>query len=80
MSVPISLTIQHRNTDYEVLAQIEPRGYTYRVLIEVQNAPVYFEPDEEGNFRAIVESRYHQDSMDKELLQKIADLLKDALA
>ena len=57
---------------------LQPWGYTYRIRVEIDQAVVFFEKDEERNWRALVEEDLHQ-KIDAELLQNIVDAL-DAIS
>jgi hypothetical protein len=45
-------------------------GYSYRIVVTIDDIPVTFEPDEERNFRAIVQPD-QIDKVDSELLKAI---------
>ena len=57
---------------------LQPWGYTYRIRVEIDQAVVFFEKDEERNWRALVEEDLRQ-KIDAELLQNIVDAL-DAIS
>jgi hypothetical protein len=50
-------------------------GYSYKIVVLVNDIPVAFEPDEERNLRAIV-SPGEMDKIDKHLLQAIGEELE----
>jgi hypothetical protein len=50
-------------------------GYSYRIIVLVNDIPVAFEPDEERNLRAIVPPG-EMDKVDKNLLQAIGTALE----
>jgi hypothetical protein len=54
-----------------------PTGYTHKIKVTVENIPIFFEPDEERNYRAMVDhtDRDKAGHLDKELLQAISETL-----
>jgi hypothetical protein len=56
-------------------------GYSYKFEVDVNGIIVFFEPDEERNFRAIIapmnDHAYH--NIEKELIQLIAEALEGML-
>lgn len=59
-------------------AKLLVMGYTYKIEVEVNETKVLFEPDEERNYRALVEDADHH-SINVELLGAIAAALHKAL-
>jgi hypothetical protein len=59
-------------------AALETRGYTYSIVVKVFGALVSFEPDEEGNYRAMADAETMRQGMeiDKALLESIATTLQ----
>ena len=54
-------------------------GYTHKIQVEVNGTLVFFEPDEERNYRAVVEQQ-HQDKIDIAFLQTIAAALQESFS
>lgn len=54
------------------------QGYTHKFMVEVDGQPVYFEPDEERNYRAIIETAdiNTQKTLNLELLKAVAHALE----
>lgn len=72
-------------TDFEIeidgnkyKGQLQQFGYSYRIVLWVDDIPVCFEPDEEKNFRLIVPLE-KINKVKPELLKLIVDELQDAL-
>lgn len=58
-------------------ARLQLAGYIYKIEVDVNNTPVFFEKDEEGEWRALV-TEQHLDknkTVSKEVLQAIADYI-----
>ncbi|MBE7169235.1 MAG: hypothetical protein INR73_01510 [Williamsia sp.] len=83
MEEPFTLPVSYKGKEQDYEAQLELRGYTYRIRVTVEGQDVYYERDEEGAFRAIIPT----DAPSKEtripeagLLQAIAQKIKAVLA
>ncbi len=72
------LEVYHNNTQFLFPAQLIQMGYSYKIAVEVDGVKVLFEPDEERQFRALVEEKDRQ-SIHVSLLQAIAIALHKAL-
>jgi uncharacterized membrane-anchored protein len=53
MTDPFLLTVHYQGEDRDYTAQLIIRGYTHQFKITIDNSEVYFEPDEEGQYRAV---------------------------
>ena len=60
-------------------AQLLPYGYTHRFQVEVNGQVVFFERDEEQNYRAIIDQELNGRDMDKGLLKAIAESIQNVL-
>ena len=72
------LPVTYKGKELMLPSALQPWGYTYRIRVEIDQAVVFFEKDEERNWRALVEEDLHQ-KIDAELLQNIVDAL-DAIS
>jgi hypothetical protein len=56
-------------------------GYTHRFVVDVYGQEVFFEPDEERNYRALVDSEQLEGNkkIDVELLKTIAERIEAVL-
>ena len=56
-------------------------GYSYKFEVDVNGTMIFFEPDEERNFRAMIDPTidHANHKIDKELIQLIAETLKEIL-
>ena len=78
---PVDLTVNYKGEERHYEATFRRYGYTYRIQVNVDDMPVDFEPDEEGQFRAIMSEpdKPAYGKMDSGLLQTIADELQATL-
>jgi uncharacterized membrane-anchored protein len=53
MTDPFLLTVHYRSEERDYTTQLIIRGYTHQFKITIDNTDVYFEPDEEGQYRAV---------------------------
>lgn len=82
MSEPIFITVPYGNAEKQFEIQLEVTGYTHRIKVMVNDVAVYFEPDEEKQYRAVVLYE-HVDAgkkLDPGLLQAIAETLSSVLS
>jgi hypothetical protein len=78
----VNLTIEFKGKVHHYTAALSKYGYTYRILVKIEELEVNFEPDEEGHFRAIIdedEKEKHK-AVDVQLIQAIATDLETALS
>jgi hypothetical protein len=77
MDEDFELTVQHEGNEHLFTNRLLQYGYLHRFEVEVNGQKVLFEPDEERNYRAMVDP-LEADRMkrkDLELLQAIAEAL-----
>jgi hypothetical protein len=62
-------------------ARLLQLGYTHRFVVDVYGQEVFFEPDEERNYRALVEPEQLEGNkkIDVELLKTIAERIEAVL-
>ena len=51
---PFLLPVVYRETEHLLKAELSTWGYIHRINIEVEGQLIYFEPDEERNYRAVL--------------------------
>jgi len=74
MAETFRLPVEYEGREEEYPAQIINHGYTQKVQVEVEGITVTFEPDEEGNYRALIDPLISS-SVDMGLLQAISETL-----
>jgi hypothetical protein len=55
MTDPFELPVTFEGKELLFPAQLEPRGYSYRIRVDLPSCVVYLEPDEERKFRAMID-------------------------
>jgi hypothetical protein len=74
----LTLSIEHKGEQKDYQARLVQFGYSYRIVVTVNDVGIYFEPDEERNFRIVAIPE-----QDEKLLRKIdknvLSLLKEKL-
>lgn len=75
MNEPFLLTVTYQNKPYELPAAFQRYGYTYRIVVVIDDSNYIFEPDEEGNYRVIREVPA-QVQIDAGLLRAVAEKLQ----
>jgi hypothetical protein len=76
----ISLT--YNNKEYIFPAELQRTGYSYRIVVNVEETMLCFEPDEERNFRVVIMSEQPERAMeriDKALVSALHDRLVEML-
>lgn len=69
------LPVNYKGIQQHFPARLEKRGYSFRFRVEVNDLVLYFEPDEERNYRAVFDTSVENptDKIDTELVRAIAD-------
>lgn len=82
MSETIVITVPYRGADKEVALEWQPMGYTHRFKALIDDVEVYFEPDEEKNYRVVIPPEVQDSSakINKELIQAVATVLQETLS
>ena len=77
------LEINYKNQQREFTARLIIQGFTHKFLVLVEDNEVYFELDEEGQYRAIKlqgQNEAELDKIDKNLLAAIGTKIHEILA
>lgn len=56
MDEGFELPVCYRNKEFLLPASFLKAGYSYKIRVDVEGQPVFFEPDEERNWRAMVDA------------------------
>ncbi|MBK0379272.1 hypothetical protein [Mucilaginibacter segetis] len=73
MNEPFILELAYQNRHYEFPAAFQRYGYTYRIVVTMEEVNYIFEPDEEGLYRVIGTPTA---SVDLGLLRAVAEKLR----
>ena len=78
MNEPFELPVTYKGEELNFPARLLQLGYTHRFMVELNGIEVAFEPDEERNYRALVDISLleRNKKLDIELLQVIANTLE----
>ena len=73
----LEIRVTYKNQELIFIAKFIQFGYTYKFQVDVNGIPVLFEPDEERNFRAIIDPVIADTNhkIDKELIGLIMESL-----
>ena len=82
MTEPILITVPYKDTEKQFEIELEVTGYTHRIKVVINEVVVFFEPDEEKQYRAVVPYEYLQSGkiLDTGLLQAIAETISKELS
>jgi len=73
---PFDLPVLYNGAEILFPAYLQQTGYTHRIVVEVHGTDVFFEPDEERNYRAIVDPEKSSKTMDAALLKAVAESIE----
>ena len=77
MDYDLEVPVTNKNQKLIFYAKFIQFGYSYKFEVDVNGINVYFEPDEEKIFRAMIDPAIDHENhkIDKELIQLIAEAL-----
>ena len=77
MSESFELPVQYKGKELLLPAQLHQFGYGYKIEVEVNGSSVFFERDDERNWRALIETDVHlNERIESKLLEAIAASLE----
>lgn len=82
MSETIEISVPYRGTETTITLEYQPMGYTHRFKALIDEVEVFFEPDEERNYRVVLppESLDGSIKLNAELIQSVATVLQETLS
>ncbi len=83
MSDEFVLTVQFKGEERQFESSLIQRGYTHQFRILIGDKEVFFEPDEEGHYRAVkmpAQEAQELEKIDKALLSAIQQEIEKTLA
>ena len=80
MGDQFELPVDYQGKELQFPAELLPFGFSYRIKVTIQETEIFFEPDEERNYRAIVGDTNNAGKIEMELLQVIAETLHELFA
>lgn len=72
MTESIEIPVHFNGEERTFPAEFQFLGYTHRFQVMIAGQPVTFEPDEERNYRAVLEPQQQNQPVQVELLKAIA--------
>ena len=79
MTETFLLTVTHNNLEKTFDAELRLFGYSYKISVMVDGTEIIFEPDEERNYRAVLQETTEKQKLpDTELIKAIAGALEIA--
>ena len=79
MNEPFEITVPYKGGNLSFNARLIRYGYTHRIIVSVLGREVAFEPDEERNYRALVDpadTAITNKDLDVDLLGAIAETIE----
>ena len=76
MHEPFELPVTYKEEELLFSARLQQLGYTYRFVVDVYSQEVFFEPDEEHKYRAVIEQEKLNKQVSIELLKAIAETIE----
>ena len=75
------LPVSYKGGELLFPARLQQLGYTHRFIVEVNGKEFFFEPDEEQNYRALVDPEHMEkdNKLNVELLKAIAEGIEAVL-
>ncbi|MEO5562489.1 MAG: hypothetical protein ABIR18_03620 [Chitinophagaceae bacterium] len=79
MDEGFDIPVLYNNQRMNFPAQLLAYGYSYKIEVDIEGTKVFFEPDEERNWRASLgyEDTEGNKKINKELLKAIADSIEE---
>ncbi len=79
MDEGFEIPVTYAGKELSFPAQLLAYGYSYKIEVDVNGTKVFFEPDEERNWRALIayEEIQANKGLSKELLQTIARAIEE---
>jgi hypothetical protein len=81
MNDTFEIPVSYKGEELLFEATLVNYGYTYKIQVEVNGIDVFFEPDEEKNFRILVEPSHLEgkNKLDVELLKAIVNTIESVM-
>lgn len=78
MDEPFEIAVNYKNTSISFIGKLIRYGYTHKIQVSIYGEDILFEPDEEGNYRAVLDyaKRREEKNVDIELLKSIAEAIE----
>ena len=77
-----TIDVPYKNTQKSFTGQLVLQGYSHKIKILVEKTELFFEPDEEGNYRLIKmpwQEQNELEKIDRELISEIQQTIHEIL-
>jgi hypothetical protein len=78
MDEPFEIPVTYKGKEHSFPARIIKYFYIYRLEVDVNGDKILLEPDEQRNYRAIIEEHHHG-KIDVQLVQEIIKVIEDVV-
>jgi hypothetical protein len=82
MNEPFVLTVQYKAEELDFTAWLLLQGFTHKFKVLINQTEVFFEPDEEGLYRAVKmpwQEQRELEKIDKQLLSQIQQKIQEVI-
>jgi hypothetical protein len=79
MDNSFDMPVLYKGEEINFKADLLVSGFTSRINVDVNGIVIFFEPDEERNYRALADSSTTQKQIDIALLKAIADKIQSLI-
>ncbi|MDQ3291234.1 MAG: hypothetical protein M3Q05_08090 [Bacteroidota bacterium] len=77
MEESLTIPVNYKGVEHDFPCRVLATGYTHKIEVDINNLLVLFEPDEDQNYRALVdESQLKNIKVEVGLLQAIAKVIE----
>lgn len=76
MDEPFELPVFYKGEEHLFTSQLQQSGYTHKIIVNIYGTDVAFEPDEERNYRALIDPEKIDKGIDLDLLKAIAETIE----
>jgi len=79
MDEPFLIPVSYKGKEHEFPASLVRRGFSTAIVVDVNDVPVTYERDDEGNWRALVPPEHQAKPPAVELLRAIGEAIEQIL-
>lgn len=76
MDEPFELPVFYKGEEHFFTSQLQQSGYTHKIIVNIHGTEVAFEPDEERNYRALIDPEKMDKDIQIDLLKAIAESIE----
>ena len=76
MDEPFELPVFYKGEEHLFTSHLQQSGYTHKIMVNVYGTEIAFEPDEERNYRALIDPEKTDKNINIDLLKAIAESIE----